>query len=105
MLSVAPWDDVARGKLVVVRRDGEPRVLASGLRCPMAVSLDAHGEPIVTELERAQIVDVSGKVRQAGYPGYLGRLKKTGSGYVMACLSRRDPLIEFLKTEPDSSTK
>ena len=99
LLSIAPWDEVARGKLVVVRRDGEPRVLASGLHCPMGVSLDARGEPIVTELEHARIVDVSGKVRQAGYPGYLGRLKKTGSGYVMACLSRRDLLIEFLKTE------
>jgi hypothetical protein len=99
LLSVAPWDDVGRGKLLVVRRDGEPRVLASGLNCPMGVSRDARGELIVTELERARIVDVSGTVRRAGYPGYLGRLRKAENGYVMACLSRRDPLIEFLKTE------
>jgi hypothetical protein len=99
LLSVAPWDDVGRGKLIVVRRDAEPRVLLSGLACPMGVSLDARGEPIVTEFERARIVDVSRTVRQAGYPGYLGRLRKTGNGYVLACLSRRDPLIEFLKTE------
>jgi hypothetical protein len=99
-LSIAPWDDVGRGRLVVVRRDGEPRVLASGLHCPMGVSLDARGELIVTEFERARIVDVSGRVRQAGYPGYLGRLRRTGNGYMLACLSRRDPLIEFLKTEP-----
>ncbi len=39
-------------------------------------------------------------IRQAGYPGYLGRLRKAGNGYLLACLSRRDPLIEFLKTEP-----
>jgi hypothetical protein len=99
LLSVAPWDGEARGRLVSVRPGGETRVLASGLRCPMGLALDARGELIVTELERARIVDVSGKVRQAGYPGYLGRLRKTRTGYVMACLSRRDPLIEFLKTE------
>lgn len=43
LLSVAPWDEVGRGRLIVVRRDGEPRVLASGLRCPMGVSLDFVG--------------------------------------------------------------
>ena len=100
LLSVAPWDDVGRGRLIVARRDGEPRILASGLNCPMGVSLDGRGAPIVTEFERARIVDVSGAVRQAGYPGYLGRLRKAGNGYLLACLSRRDPLIEFLKTEP-----
>jgi hypothetical protein len=40
-------------------------------------------------------------VWQAGFPAYLGRLRKTAKGYALACLSRRDPLIEFLKTEPD----
>ena len=99
LLSLAPWDDTARGRLVSVRSDGEVRVLAGGLNCPMGVARDQRGELIVTEFERARIVDQSGKVRQAGYPGYLGRLRKTGTGYVMTCLSRRDPLIEFLKTE------
>jgi hypothetical protein len=99
LLSFAPWDEVGRGRLVIAPRDGESRVIASGLRCPMGVALDARGELIVTEFERARIVDVSGKVRQSGYPGYLAKLRKTGTGYVMACLSRRDPLIEFLKTE------
>jgi hypothetical protein len=99
LLSVAPWDGAARGRLMAVRSDGQLRVIASGLSCPMGVALDARRELIVTEFERARIVDASGKVRQAGYPGYLGRLRKTGTGYVMTCLSRRDPLIEFLKTE------
>ncbi len=99
LFSLAPWDDVARGRLMAVRRDGESRALAGGLRCPMGVARDVRGELIFTEFEGARIVDVSGKVRQAGYPGYLGRLRRTGRGYVMTCLSRRDPLIEFLKTE------
>ncbi len=99
LLSVAPWDDTARGRLVAVRSDGELQVLAGGLSCPMGVARDQRGELVVTEFERARIVDTSGKVRQSGYPGYLGRLRKSGAGYVMTCLSRRDPLIEFLKTE------
>ena len=99
LFSLAAWDDAARGKLIAVRRNGESRVIANGLHCPMGVSLGPKGELLVTEFERARIVDGSGKVRRAGYPGYLGRLRKTATGYVMACLSRRDPLIDFLKTE------
>ena len=99
LLSVATWDDVARGRLLAVGRSGAPRLLATGLRCPMGVAQDARGEVIVTEFGGARIVDVAGRPRRAGYPGYLGRLRRTGSGYVMACLSRRDPLIDFLRTE------
>ena len=38
---------------------------------------------------------------QSGYPAYLARIRKIDDGYAIACLSRRDPLIEFLKTEPE----
>jgi len=99
VLAQAAWDGVARGRLVALRRSGEMREVASGLHCPMGVSLDAQGAVLVSLLEQASIVDVAGKVRQAGYPGYLGRLRRTATGYALACLSRRDPLIEFLKTE------
>lgn len=99
LLSVAPWDDVARGRLVAVRRGGDARLIATGLRCPMGVARDGRGEVIVTEFDGARIIDLSGKPLRVGYPGYLGRLHRTGTGYVMACLSRRDPLIDFLKTE------
>lgn len=99
LLALAAWDDEARGRVVALNRSGETRVIADGLHCPMGVSLDAEGGPLISLLERASIVDAAGKVRQAGYPGYLGRLRRTPTGYAMACLSRRDPLIEFLKTE------
>lgn len=99
VLAQASWDDTSRGQLVAIRRSGETRVVASGLHCPMGVCLDAHGKPLVSLLERAAIVDAEGTVRQAGYPGYAGRLRRLGSGYALTCLSRRDPLIEFLKTE------
>ena len=99
LLAQASWDGEAYGQLVALRRSGETKVIASGLHCPMGVTLGQQDEVLVSLLERACIVDASGQVRQLGYPGYLGRLRRTATGYVLACLSRRDPLIEFLKTE------
>ncbi len=99
LLAQAAWDDQPRGQLVSLHRSGETRAIASGLHCPMGVCLDAADGLLVSLLEWASIVDGTGKVRQAGYPGYLGRLRRTSGGFALACLSRRDPLIEFLKTE------
>jgi hypothetical protein len=99
ILSLAPWDSVARGQVLALTRSGETRVLASRLHCPMGIARGPSGALIVTELERARVVEVLGKVVQTGYPAYLGRIRRVGDGYALACLSRRDPLIEFLKTE------
>ncbi len=99
LLAMAAWDAEARGRLLALSRTGELRVVASGLHCPMGVCLDPDGTPLVALLEMAMIVDADGKPRQAGYPGYLGRIRRKGAGYVVACWSRRDPLIEVLKTE------
>ena len=101
VLSVAPWESTPNGKVLAVSASGEVRTVISGLHCPMGVSCDAKGDILVAELERACIVDAAGRPRQSGYPAYLGRLRKTRSGYVMSCLARRDPLIEFLKSEHD----
>ena len=65
----------------------------------MGICRDPNGELIVTELETARIVDLSNRVRRSGLPAYVGRIRKIADGYLLACLSRRDPLIEFLKTE------
>lgn len=99
LLAMAAWDEEVRGRLLALSRTGELRVMAVGLHCPMGICLDPDGAPLVSLLERAMIVDAGGKPRQAGYPGYLGRPRRTGAGYAIACWSRRDPLIEFLKTE------
>jgi hypothetical protein len=101
ILSVAPWDTSERGKVLIVAQAGVSRTIIGGLHCPMGISRDAKGAVIVTELERARIVDQSGAVRQSGYPAYVGRIRRTTAGYVLACLARRDPLIEFLRTEQD----
>ncbi|MFC3229024.1 hypothetical protein ACFOGJ_17395 [Marinibaculum pumilum] len=100
ILSLAPWDERAAGKVVALRRDGAPRLLADRLHCPMGLCRAADGPLIATELERARLVEVDGgAVRRAGFPGYLGRIRPGPEGYLLACLARRDPLIEFLKTE------
>jgi hypothetical protein len=99
ILSLAPWDENARGRVLGVSRSGETRVIATGLHCPMGIALGPDGGVAITELERARVIDASGRVLQAGYPAYLGRIRKIDNGYAIACLSRRDPLIEFLKTE------
>ncbi|MCZ4291229.1 hypothetical protein [Hoeflea alexandrii] len=101
MFARAPWDDRARGSVTSVRRDGATRQLASGLHCPTGIALDGSGAPLVTLFERAAVAELSGQLRQSGYPAYPGRIRRTDTGYLIACLARRDPLIEFLKTERD----
>lgn len=100
-MSVAPWEDGAKGQVVAITRSGASNVLAQGLHCPMGIASDPEGKWIATLFERGAIVGLDGKARQSGFPAYLGRIRRTGSGYVVACLARRDPLIEFLKTERD----
>lgn len=100
VMTVAPWDEKAEGRLLTIRRSGEPRVAAGGLPCPLGVCVDTGGAPLVSLFERAALVEASGRVRRSGLPGYLGRIRRTAGGYLLCCLSRRDPLIEFLKTEP-----
>jgi hypothetical protein len=101
ILSIAPWDDKARGQVIAIGRAGLTRVVATGLHCPMGIARGDGGALLLTEFERARVIDVSGRIVQAGYPAYLGRIRRIGDGYALACLSRRDPLIEFLKTEHD----
>lgn len=101
VLAVATWDEATRGNVVAVTRDGRFRTIARDLRCPMGISPGEAGEVLVSELETARILDLAGKIRRRGLPAYLGRIRKVEGGYLLAGLSRRDPLIEFLKTEKD----
>ncbi|MBP5856216.1 hypothetical protein KAJ83_04290 [Marivibrio halodurans] len=99
VLSRAPWEEAARGRVVALTRDGGATTLRADLHCPMGLCRDAEGGLVVSELERARLLGLDGVVRRAGFPGYLGRVRPMGTGYLLACLARRDPLIEFLKTE------
>ncbi len=99
LLARATWDETPRGQLLAIPRSGEMRVVKGALHTPMGVCLDEAGIAQVSLLERASVVDERGAVRRASLPGYLGRLRRTPAGYLVTCLARRDPLIEFLKTE------
>ena len=101
VLSLAPWDDTRNGSVMAVNQAGDTRLLARDQHCPMGLCRDESENLIVTELEAARVIDLGGKVRRSGFPGYLGRIRKIAGGYLLACLSRRDPLIEFLKTETE----
>jgi hypothetical protein len=98
-LTMAPWDEATRGSLKSVSRSGETRALADDLHCPMGLCHDETGDLVVTEFEAAGVINASGKRRRSGFPAYIGRIRRIPQGYLLSCLSRRDPLIEFLKTE------
>ena len=97
-LARATWDDSAKGAVVRLAQDGTRHVLAGDLHAPAGLCMGPDG-PLITQMERACISDASGRVMRGGLPGYLGRLRPVAGGYLLACLARRDPLIEFLKTE------
>jgi hypothetical protein len=78
ILSLAPWDNAARGQIIAISRSGETRVVAAGLHCPMGIAWGPDGSPVLSELETARVIDSSGKIVQSGYPAYLARLRKVG---------------------------
>jgi hypothetical protein len=99
-LALAAWDDTASGQVLALGPGQPPRPLAGPLHCPGGLCLGPGGL-LVAECERARIADLAGRVLRLGLPGYLGRLRRIPGGYLLACLSRRDPLIEFLRSETD----
>ena len=100
ILARAAWEDAATGSVVEIARNGQRRLVRDGLHAPAGLCVDPNGRVLVTELERACIRDAtSGAVLKAGLPGYAARLTRRPGGYLLSCLARRDPLIEFLKTE------
>ena len=92
------------GQLLAVAPDGSCKVLVEGLRGPHGVAQMASGEIAIAETWDAavRVLEVSGRQRTAlaQFAGYPGRLKPLASGgYLMTCLSRRDPLVDFIRTE------
>ncbi len=100
-LARSPWETAQTGTVTGHSRNATTRVIAGGLSCPMGICRDESVDLIITEMDAARVIDPSGRVRGTGFPAYLGRIRKTQHGYLLACLSRRDPLIEFLRTEQD----
>lgn len=98
MLARATWEEEAKGSVVAVSHSGR-RIIAKDLHAPAGLCV-SDGRILVTEMERARIRDAAtGAVLQSGLPGYAGRLARTPQGFLLSCIARRDPLIEFLKSE------
>lgn len=100
-LAMSPWDAARQGTISQHSKGGTSRIVADNLAGPMGICRDEAGNLMITEMDAARVIEPGGRVRRAGYPAYLGRLRKTTEGFLLACLSRRDPLIEFLRTEWD----
>jgi len=97
----AIWAGGGDGKVVSLKRGGASRIVAQGPACPMGIAIGPDGEPVLSLLAEASVSRLDGSVVRSGLPAYPGRLRRMAGGYAIACLSRRDPLIEFLKTEPE----
>lgn len=101
LLSEAPWSDTPKGKVITITKGGPSRQIAENLSCPMAGALSWQQELVLCQLESAELVNIDGRIMQAGLPAYLGRIRRSQNGFIIACLARRDPLIEFLKGEAE----
>jgi hypothetical protein len=102
-LSLATWNEGARGSVVAIERGGSANRVAAGLHCPVGICLDAAGKPLVSLIEKASLVDLSGKVLQSGYPAYLGRVRRTSTGYALACAEMKNTLEPRHWISPRSS--
>jgi hypothetical protein len=92
------------GQLLRVSKDGTCAVLADSLRGPHGVALAPSGGILIAETWGAavKVLEPSGRLVTlissfAGYPGRLSPLES--GGYLLACLSRRDPLVDFVQSE------
>jgi hypothetical protein len=92
------------GQLLRVSSDGACAVLADGLRGPHGVAPARSGGILIAETWGASIrlLENSGRLVTpiSSFAGYPGRLSPLASGgYLLACLSRRDPLVDFVRSE------
>ena len=71
-----------------------------GLHCPMGICLDGHGDRArLAARARGDRRCSPARSASPAIPAISAASGGPAAGYAMACLSRRDPLIEFLKTE------
>lgn len=98
------FSDRGSGQIWKVSADGHCVLLANGLRGPHGVVQSPSGDIAIAETWNAavKVLGPAGALSTAlsGFAGYPGRLRRTASGsLLMACLSRRDPLVDFVRAE------
>ncbi len=99
------YNETGKGRIIKFSENGESNVLSDGLRFPYGVVETDAGEVLVCESWSAHICQLengaSSKSVLQDAPGYPARIQPlSGGGYILSLFSRRDPLIEFVLTEP-----
>ncbi len=99
------YSETGNGQLIRMTATGNRSVIASGLRLPYGVVETAAKEVLVCESWSARISQLSSdappKAVLQDAPGYPARIHAlSGGGYILSLFARRDPLIEFVLTEP-----
>ncbi len=100
------YNKTGNGQVIKFSEIGESIVLSEGLRFPYGVVETDAGEVMVCESWSARICQLqngaASKFVLQDAPGYPARIHPlSGGGYILSLFSRRDPLIEFIITEPE----
>lgn len=100
------YNETGNGRVIRLDENGDSIVLADGLRFPYGVVVTAAGEVMVCESWAARICQVEKGISPSTVfndaPGYPARINPgPEGGYILSLFSRRDPLIEFVLTEPE----
>jgi len=88
------------GRIVRIAADGATSTLASGLRCPHGVVQVSNETFMISDCWASGLRSTGAGAAFNELPGYPARIhRRQGGGYILACLARRDPLIDFIRTE------
>ncbi len=94
------------GQILRLGQDGGCETVLGGLRFPYGLTQTGAGKIIVSESWAARLCEImndgSPRAIMQDAPGYPARINPTSDGgYILSLFARRDPLIEFLQSEPD----
>ena len=100
------YNKTGLGRVIRFSEDGESNLLADSLRFPYGLVETDTGVVMVCESWSARICKlVNGASSKSVFedaPGYPARIHSLpDGGYILSLFSRRDPLIEFVLTEPE----
>jgi hypothetical protein len=93
---------IGTGHILRLTEDGGCRTIADRLRYPHGLIETATGDLFVAESWAARVGAPNGDNVMENTPGYPARIAATSDGgYILSLFARRDPLIEFVRNEPE----
>ncbi|MEJ8573539.1 hypothetical protein [Microbaculum marinum] len=92
--------DSGGGRILRISENGTTTTVASQLRCPHGMVETSAGSLVISECWASGLRTTGPEAGFNELPGNPGRIhRRQSGGYLLACLSRRDPLIDFIRTE------